>query len=172
MQLSADQIDVYRAVIHEWMSGAKGSLNVSDHTFPIRVEPLLSQWQGCGCLTDMNSEDLLQASHSFRILPPHLSKEREVRLVDPNHQSATVVANDPNTTMKKGMSTELAVDRAFANGLFSLSEIVFDRDGKHALVSYSFVCGGLCGSGGTWLLEKTVWGWRKSAQQCGGGWVS
>jgi hypothetical protein len=48
-----------------------------------------------------------------------------------------------------GKIDEEAVD----NGLFSLSEIRFDMEMKHAIVAYSFVCGGLCGNGETLLMD-------------------
>jgi hypothetical protein len=62
------------------------------------------------------------------------------------------------------------VEEAVNHGLFSLSEIHFDKEMKHVIVAYKFVCGGLCGGGETMLLEKKDGVWiRKS--YCGG-WVS
>jgi hypothetical protein len=169
--LSTDQVEIYRAVIRAWMSVGKEPLNVSDETFPIRVEPLLSE-SGCGCLAGMRSEELLKSSHSFRFLTSNILVKGAVTFLSRSQQSGQVLENDPHATMRKGLSAKDAVDNAFRNGLFSLSEILFDPDGQHAIVSYSFVCGGLCGNGGTWLFEKTGRGWTKTNLQCGGGWVS
>ena len=58
----------------------------------------------------------------------------------------------------------------FASGMLSLSEIVFDRTHHHAVVSYAFVCGGLCGNGSTLILEKDGDSW-KVKKTCGG-WIS
>jgi hypothetical protein len=52
-----------------------------------------------------------------------------------------------------------------------MSEIAFDKEQGRALVSYSFVCGSLCGSGGVWLFEKVDGVWKKSERVCGG-WIS
>ena len=57
--------------------------------------------------------------------------------------------------------------KAFETGL---SEIVFDKLHKHAVVTYSFRCGGLCGNGNTLLLAKVGKKWKIS-KSCGA-WVS
>lgn len=73
--------------------------------------------------------------------------------------------------MRKGVSVDAAVNNAFKNGLFELSEIAFDKAHRRAIVSYSFVCGSLCGNGGVWLFEKVDGVWKKSENVCGG-WIS
>jgi hypothetical protein len=73
--------------------------------------------------------------------------------------------------MGQGKSVEGAVANAFANGLFFLSEIAFDREHMHALVRFSFVCGSLCGSGATTLFEKVGSQWKRTDRTCGS-WVS
>ena len=50
---------------------------------------------------------------------------------------------------------------AFAVGLFTLSEIVFDKRHQHAFLAYSFVCGGLCGHGNTIVLKKVGGKWKQ-----------
>jgi len=73
--------------------------------------------------------------------------------------------------MREGKSVEDAVRNAFATGLFSMSEIAFDKDHHHAVVSYSFWCGFLCGHGKTVVFEKVNGMWRNTNRNCGG-WVS
>jgi hypothetical protein len=77
--------------------------------------------------------------------------DKRVVLVDPDRQQETIKENDPQNLMKKAIDdrqkiTEGQLDRsiksAFDSGLFTLSEIVFDKEHLHAVVSYSFVCGG------------------------------
>jgi len=94
-----------------------------------------------------------------------------MRLVDASKQAIIVASNDPDRTMGKGESVEDAVNGAFATGLFSVSEIVFDSEHQHALVSYRFWCGSLCGSGATLVFEKVDGEWRSTDRMCGG-WVS
>jgi len=63
-----------------------------------------------------------------------------------------------------------SVKSAFDTGLFTLSEIAFDRDHRRAVLSYSFVCGRLCGNGNTLVLRKVGHNWKVLKRR--GGWVS
>jgi hypothetical protein len=94
-----------------------------------------------------------------------------MRLVDPGKQAKLVRENDPYNTMLKGATASGAVRKAYSTALFSLSEIAFDREQRHAAVSYSFWCGGLCGHGYTLIFEKIGNGWKKTDRHCGG-WIS
>ncbi len=114
---------------------------------------------------------IASAAHSFRILTGYVLGGKNVRLVDADKQAAIVQSNDPSNSIREGKSVETAVNRAFSTGLFSMSEIAFDNEQRRALVSYSFVCGSLCGSGGVWLFEKVDGVWKKSERVCGG-WIS
>ena len=79
-------------------------------------------------------------------------------LVDPEQQRKRIEENDPREVLK---SREHVTDKqiadslttAFAKGIFTLSEIAFDDTHQRAFVAYSFVCGELCGNGGTLILE-------------------
>lgn len=168
--LSADEVAVYRVVLHRWNSDARTSLNVSDRTFPLDAVSPRSSISNCECARSLEVQSLVGASHSIHALTPAVFPERNIRLVDADTQFTTIQHNDPHNGMARGKSVENAVDDAFVSGLFSMSEIAFDRDHRQALVSYSFVCGSLCGSGGTWLLEKVDGVWRRN-DVCGG-WVS
>jgi hypothetical protein len=125
----------------------------------------------CGCLKGIEPQTIVGAAHSFRILTRDVLAGKNIRLVDPEKQAVIVHSNDPNNSMREGKSVETAVNDAFSTGLFSVSEIAFDKEQRRALVSYSFVCGSLCGSGGVWLFEKVDGLWKKSEHACDG-WVS
>lgn len=73
--------------------------------------------------------------------------------------------------MHKGISVAEAVENGFAKGLFSLSEIAFDEERRHAVVSYGFHCGMKCGNGATLLFEKVNGKWKETDRTCGG-WIS
>ena len=171
MPLTPDEIAIYKAVIQEWISGRPMSLNVSSRTFSIRANLNSTALVKCACIVDIQPESLLSATHSYHQLTQGVLDGGKVRLVDPSKQAAIVHSNDPDNGMKRGKSTNAAVEEAFTNGLFSLSEIAFDTERKHALLSYSFVCGSLCGSGNTWVFEKVAGEWKRVNLSCGG-WVS
>ena len=70
--------------------------------------------------------------------------------MDPEQQESKVKQNDPQNLSKKAIDERESVrdgqldkslQLAFSTGLFSLSEMVFDKGHRHAFVSYSFVCG-------------------------------
>lgn len=63
-----------------------------------------------------------------------------------------------------------ATERAVKDGLLTLSEIIFNKKHNRALVSYSFVCGELCGYGNVLVLTKVGENW-KIYKTCEG-WVS
>jgi hypothetical protein len=125
----------------------------------------------CECLKDIDVESLVTASHSFHRLGRNFLSGSNIRLVDANLQMRTVHDNDPRNWIGKGDSVESVVNNAFDTGLFSLSQIAFDKQHRRALVMYSFVCGSLCGSGGAWVFENINGEWKRIEHICGG-WVS
>jgi len=165
--LSADETVVYGTVLHQWNSDSR-PLNVANRTYPLNAAFPDST---CECLRGLDVQYLANASYSSHYLTRDVFPEINIRLVDADKQLTAVRANDPHSGMAAGKSVEMAVNDAFRSGLFSMSEIAFNRDHSEALVSYAFVCGSLCGNGGTWLLEKVDGVWKKAERVCGG-WVS
>ena len=167
--LGADEVAVYRAVLEERLCRGCASLNVSNVTYLL---DLTSDKNGmnCDCLQDIYLEDS-SAFHSFHELTAEILPGGNSALVDPAKQAKIVRANDPDRTMRMGKTADEAVNNAFATGLFSLSEIAFDRSHHYAIVRYGFWCGSLCGSGATLVLEKTGDQWKVTDRKCGG-WIS
>jgi len=163
--LSAEEIAVYRAVLLQLNSDAR-PLNLAERTLPLDVTS-----SDCECLKNFDVQNLIGASHPFHRLTRDAFPERNIRVVDAAKQFDMVQTNDPHNGMAAGKSVEKAVNDAFTSDLFSVSEIAFDKEHQQALVSYSFVCGSLCGSGGTWLLERVDGVWKRTKRTCGG-WVS
>ncbi len=169
--LSADEIAIYKAVLQGWAGGGRGVLNVSVATYPADALSPSHSIADCRCVKDIAVESLFAASHSFHNLTRDILPGRSMRLVDANEQAISIRNNDPGKRMGEGMPVKNAVANGFANGLFSLSEIAFDSDHHHALVSYGFRCGSLCGSGSILMFEKTGGEWKRTDRICGG-WIS
>lgn len=169
--LSPDEIAIYRAILQQWNANGRTSLNLSNRTFPLDATSSASRISDCECLKGIDVQSLVSASHSFHAMTRDVFPERNIRLVDANQQVTTIQNNDPNNWIGRGKPVENAVNDALATGLFSMSEIAFDREHRRAVVSHSFVCGTLCGSGGAWLFEKVDGVWRKTDRVCGG-WIS
>jgi hypothetical protein len=141
-------------------------LNVSNRTFPIGRD--LSD---CDCLKGIELQSIANAAHSFHILTRDVLGGKNIRLINPDKRAIIIQSNDPSSSIRDSESVETAVNRAFEAGLFSMSEISFDNEHRRALVSYKFVCGSLCGSGGVWVFEKVDDVWKKSERVCGE-WIS
>lgn len=164
--LTADEQAIYRVILQQ--RSGEGVLNVSSRTFPLDTTNDISD---CDCITGIEAEALVRAAHSYHKLTADLLTDLRARLVSADIQADLVRINDPGNPKNRSKSVKDAVDDAFATGLLSVSEIAFDKGHTHALVSYRFWCGALCGSGATYLFEKVDGEWKKSAQTCGG-WIS
>jgi hypothetical protein len=169
--LSADEVAIYKAILQQFGKNDSGTLNVSATTVPLNPDSHTSGLSREGCLQGIQLENLDAASHSFHELPPEILIGTNAKLVDPKKHAKIAHANDPDRTMRPGKSVEDAVRGAFANGLFSMTEIAFDKDHHYAVVIYSFWCGALCGHGRTLVFEKVNGVWRNTNRTCGG-WVS
>jgi hypothetical protein len=157
--LSSDEIAIYRSLMSRWSSGER--VKVSSKTFPLELDRI-----DCACFNGMDTDAVLAASHSYRYLTRDVLPGKYARLVDPDSDASPI--RDPEEGMRKGESIQAAVDKAFDSGLLSLSQIAFDKEHRHAVVSYEFYCGSLCGSGLTVIFEKVGGEWKQADQTCGG----
>lgn len=168
--LTTEQIAVYHTVLENHTN-----LNLADTTQPI--EPFLSLDHDCK--KEINWARASVSQSSVHRLPEAIAHGLNMFLVNTEEQKKKVEQSDPQKLIKSAIDghqdisdnqLETSVKTAFDRGLFTLSEIVFDRRRTQALVGYSFMCGELCGSGGILLLQKRGVEW-KVKKHCGG-WVS
>lgn len=158
--LSAEQLAVYRAVLAGWMQSDGPPTNLSVQTVPLQDSIGYSGNKECG--KGLSLEPLPEVTvHRFRpqdLL--QLGAERALTLIDPERGNKEVDTNDPGKAIRGGQSIDNAVRNGFAHGLITVSEIQFDKKHEHAIVSYGFRCGGLCGNGGTVVVEKKDGVWK------------
>lgn len=160
--LTSEQLAVYRAVLHGWMDDGNSFIRLQVVTDPF---PTDGAFDSRDCLKGMEMEpDHPGVIHRFR--NEDLSKlgSDRIELVDPETQRKEVERNDPGRTIANGMSVDDAVENGFAHGRTWVSEIRFDKTHMHAVVFYGFICGSLCGNGGTMILEKKANGWKRKSQ--------
>jgi hypothetical protein len=174
--LTSEQIAVYRAVLQDYLGDSKAVLNLADKTDP--VESPASAFNG-SCQDDRTKQaipSLIPIVHRFS---KSTALGPKVIIVDPDQQREKIKTSDPQNLIKKAIDDHEAVPenqlddnvkQAFANGLFSFSEIIFDKWHRRALVQYGFVCGMLCGHGNTLILKKVGKDWKVS-KTCSS-WVS
>ena len=170
--LTNEQIAVYRAVLKDYLKGSDGALNLANITSPIDVSDK-------ACFGGIDAGVIKESASVIHRIEPSVVAKTKIVLVDPDPQQETIKQNDPQNLIKKAIDEHQtvtddqlnqSVKSAFGSALFELSEIAFDKEHSRAVVSYSFVCGELCGSGNTLVLKKVGQGW-KVAKRCGG-WVS
>jgi hypothetical protein len=158
--LTAEQLSVYKVVLGDWMAQEMPAMNLAIQTVPLEA----TGPEGDGdCAKGLDLEPASVAVvHRFRQQDlVQLGRDRTFTLVDPDRQRKDVENNDPEKTIRNGSSIDDAVRNGFAHGLATLSEIQFDKKHQIAIVSYGFYCGGLCGNGGTVVLEKKDSAWQR-----------
>src|SRR5579872_4511808 len=166
--MDADQAAVYHAFLGSYSNGSKARLNLSKITSPFDLE----EERGAACLRGIELDAKSQADSAVHEFDPQIvSTEKNIQLVDPQNQRKAVQSNDPGNAIRHGEDVDHAVAAGFASGLLTLSEVMFDKEHRYAVMNFSFVCGGLCGHGATVVFEKKNRQWKESKRQCSS-WMS
>jgi hypothetical protein len=166
-KMDADQLAVYQVFLNSYNNRTKAQLNLSQvtSTFNLAARENDSCLRGIKFDTESRADSVV---HRFDLQTPLPSF---VRLVDPQEQEKVVRQNDPGDAIRQGKDVKDAVEMGFTAGLMTLSEVAFDKTHRYAAMSFSFVCGGLCGHGSTVVFEKRNGDWKQLKRRCGG-WVS
>lgn len=174
--MTQEQIAVYRALLVDYMKEEKNSaLNISNVTDPFGAGPEYSQ----GCPRDIRAQSTPASHPVIHRLDPAVALNPRMLLVDRDQQMKLIKKNDPHNRLVSAVENnqpmnEIAVDKsvetAFSTGLFTFSEILFNKKHTRAAVQYSFYCGGLCAHGNIVVLKKAQGNWKVS-KVCGG-WIS
>lgn len=174
--LTREQAAVYRAVLQDILSNSKDTLNLANTTEPVREPGALFNGACPKTSRPQVAQDSPSAVHN---LDPALVQNLKIVLVDPGRQEEKIKKGDPAILMKRVIDDRQdvpqkqiddATEQAVKNGVLTLSEIIFNKKRNRALVSYSFVCGELCGYGNVLVLTKVGEKW-KIYKTCEG-WVS
>jgi hypothetical protein len=161
-RMDPDQIAVYRAFLSSYSNGSKARLNLSKYTSAFN----LAEEKDDACLKGIQLDPAAGFDSTVHEFDDKISLPGNIRLVDPEKQSKAVRENDPGGAIRHGKDVDSAVKAGFAAGLLTLSEVAFDKHHRYAVMSFSFVCGGLCGHGSTLIFEKKNGEWKESKRQC------
>ena len=153
--LGTAQLAMYRDFLATWNAGAKTALNVASTTEPFA--PLDDDLKGC-------LRQFPKVHHAMvYTIPASAFDGLDVLLVDPRtHQK-----RDPGDAIRNGQPVDDAVDAGIAAGIFTFSETIFNSYHTRAAFTYSFVCGGLCGNGGTIIFQRKNGKWIREKNRCG-----
>jgi hypothetical protein len=174
--LTKEQIAVYRAVLQDIQKDSKDTLNLANMTESIRQPNGLFDGSCPKASDPQIAQNLVSVVHR---LDSALIVDLNIVLVDHGLQEETIKKGDPAILMKSVIDDHQdvpkkqiddATERAVKNGLLMLSEISFNKKHNRALVSFSFVCGELCGYGNVLVLKRVgeVWKIHKTCEE----WVS
>lgn len=160
------KLEVYRAFVSAYSEGHRVNLANVTSLFDAETEGVIS------CAPSVLATTL--ASRWFRTtaLKQRDFSNSSVHIVDPEDQAAQVRIHDPMNNISNESDIDRAVAGAFDAGLLQVSEIGFDISGQHALFTFSFYCGGLCGHGGVALFDRVGDRWVWSHRRCGSDWWS
>jgi len=170
--LTSKQLAIYRVVLVNYLKGSGRVLNLANITEPFD-EP------DTACVPGLDSRVAKRSASTVHRIASSFVAGTKITLVDSSRQQATIKESDPQNLMRKALDDhqkitdeqlDQSVKSAFDTGLFTLSEIAFDREHRRAVLSYSFVCGRLCGNGNTLVLRKVGHNWKVLKRR--GGWVS
>lgn len=172
--LTSEQIAIYRAVLADYTQGDDSRLNIANTTEPFSMGFGVER----ACLKGF-AIPVKSGSKIVHRVDTAVIFSSSMVLVDADKQSDLVKKNDSANLLHRAIDDheqvsdkelEKSVEEAFATGLFTFSEIVFNKQHTGAVVQYSFVCGELCGNGSTIVLKKVRGKWMKN-KTCGG-WIS
>lgn len=165
--VSAAEDEVYEAVVRDMVIPKNGQPQISQLVFSDTVDIYLcpgvdraSCEEGFrkrllaaagGPLRLETIQDFLQKSRTKGPLSPTFHTDLPRAFIDPNR-----VYFDLAPIQKNGQK-DFRVIFPGASGIISLSHAGFDRTLHEAIVSSSFICGGLCGTGRRHILRKK-WG--------------
>ena len=165
--LSIAEAEVYEAVIRALVRPASGQPKVSQLVFSDNVDHYLcpgvdikSCEQGVGkrlseaaggTLHPETIQDFIRKSQVGGLLSKTFRTDLPRVFIDPNSVYFDIVP------LEKNGQKDFAQTFPGAGGIISLSHVGFDPALHEAIVSSSFVCGGLCGTGWRHILRKK-WG--------------
>jgi hypothetical protein len=157
-----EQVGVYHDFLQSWMQEEIQTVNLAIRTVPLQRDG----FEGIqDCLKDFDAEPMPpNVIHTFIAYDGWRIGGDKLRLVVGELQRSEVEKNDPMNGIKQGNSIEDSVRNGFNHGLFTFSEIQFDKKHERAILTYSFFCGRLCGNGGTVILSKKDGTWKTTGR--------
>ena len=142
--LSTEQVAIYRAALADFKPSRGRTPQLANITVPLRRQ--YTAFENCvASIREPSEQDPPQPVHR---LDSSVVAGMDLPLVDPWEVPQ----------MRHGPPDPKAPHL----GLLTLSEIAFDPEHLHAIVTYDFNCGGLCGHGKMLALTKSGEGWKIS----------
>jgi hypothetical protein len=163
-ELSEDRLRVYSDFLKIWRTADIPVLNIAMDLDTVEGSGPDAE---DGCSKSFTAESMpKEPVRQFSVSDANKLGQGYVSLVDRYAQLKDVEKFDPSNTIQRGESVDAAVRNGFSHGVFSFSEIQFDKTHEHATLTYSFYCGKECGTGATVVLTKTDLGYWTISSRC------
>jgi hypothetical protein len=157
---TSEASEIYSAFLAQWMGNDRAPMNVANTA--VRPTPDdVGQYNECTSGGTGGSVRWIAGSTDADLHRARASLPR-VNLVDAKRWQPV----DPGRLIAKGQPVGAAVNAGIDNGLMTLSVISFNEAHDTAMLTFSFVCGSLCGHGGAVMFKKTPKGWVQSKTPC------
>src|ERR1700678_60436 len=140
--LTPEQLQVYGDFIESF---SKTNFRVlSNRTFPLDLSGL---GKDAACLQGLQLEDTQESSHSIHSLGSEVLRGHSIQIVDEQQETSILKQRDSDvaTHGKDYLNDASGIPRDL--GVLALSEIVFDKSHRFAVLKYVFLCGAHCNSG-------------------------
>ena len=158
----SDVAAMYEAFLNRWSGKSQGPINVAASADAPSSDDLK---QYADCAKEIGKPDTQWVPGSkISDLTTVMGKPASIHFIDPK----TWRPLDPGALIRSGASVGPAVSAGMAQGLVTLSAVTFNKAHDIAVFNFSFVCGGLCGSGFVVVFHKAPKGWVQSKSTCGG----
>jgi hypothetical protein len=158
----SDVAAMYEAFLNRWSGKSQGPINVAASADAPSSDDLK---QYADCAKEIGKPDTQWVPGSkISDLTTVMGKPASIHFIDPK----TWRPLDPGALIRSGASVGPVVSAGMAQGLVTLSAVTFNKALDIAVFNFSFVCGGLCGSGFVVVFRKTPKGWVQSKSMCGG----
>lgn len=158
----SDVAAMYEAFLHRWTGNSHEPINVAASADAPSPDDM-KQYADCAKEIGKPNTQWVAGS-AISDLKTVLGKPTSIHFID----SKTWRPLDPGALIRSGASVGPAVSAGMAQGLVTLSAVTFNKAHDIAVFNFSFVCGGLCGSGFIVVFYKTPTGWVQSKSTCGG----
>jgi hypothetical protein len=160
--LTPEQLQVYSDFIESVRKTNFKAL--SNRTFPLDLSGL---GKDAACLQGLQLEDTQESSHSIHSLGSEVLRGHSIQIVDEQQEASILKQRDSDVTThgKDYLNDASGIPRDL--GVLALSEIVFDKSHRFAVLKYVFLCGAHCNSGAILVLEKVGSQWTgKTRRAC------
>jgi hypothetical protein len=157
--VSAEEGAIYDAVLTSWLGPKHDNQFVNQRLGPA---PFASAPEYADCVEGAHFAPDSSNAPKDKTLDASVFHPANIELIDGEKWRAT----DPGELIRRGVPVDAAVKEGTARSLITFSQVRFSLDRKDALVTFSNLCGRLCGTGFTVRMHSSGGQW-KIAKRCG-----